>query len=58
MSAMIAMSRDVLGLDAHLRDHLVAIKWDQQPPAPRLPADVIGRTQEKYLAALKNLLES
>lgn len=41
-----------------VRDHLVAIKWDQKPPAPQLPADVIRRTQEKYLAALKNLLES
>ena len=39
-----------------VRDHLLAIKWDQNPPAPRLPADVIARTQEKYLAALKNLL--
>ena len=39
-----------------VRDHLVALKWNQQPPAPRLPADVIARTQEKYLAALKNLL--
>jgi phosphoribosylaminoimidazole-succinocarboxamide synthase len=39
-----------------VRDHLVAIKWDQTPPAPRLPAEVITRTQEKYLAALKNLL--
>ena len=39
-----------------VRDHLVAIKWNQTPPAPRLPADVITRTQEKYLAALKNLL--
>ncbi len=39
-----------------VRDHLLAIKWDQQPPAPRLPAEVIARTQEKYLAALKNLL--
>lgn len=39
-----------------VRDHLVAIKWNQQPPAPRLPAEVITRTQEKYLAALKNLL--
>jgi phosphoribosylaminoimidazole-succinocarboxamide synthase len=39
-----------------VRDHLVAIKWDQTPPAPRLPAEVIARTQEKYLAALKNLL--
>lgn len=39
-----------------VRDHLLAIRWDQKPPAPRLPADVIAHTQEKYLAALKNLL--
>ncbi len=39
-----------------VRDHLLAIKWDQKPPAPRIPAEVIRRTQEKYLAALKNLL--
>jgi phosphoribosylaminoimidazole-succinocarboxamide synthase len=39
-----------------VRDHLLAIKWDQNPPAPRIPAEVIKRTQEKYLAALKNLL--
>jgi phosphoribosylaminoimidazole-succinocarboxamide synthase len=39
-----------------VRDHLLAIKWNQEPPAPRLPAGVIARTQEKYLAALKNLL--
>ena len=39
-----------------VRDHLVAHKWNQQPPAPRLPAEVISRTQEKYLAALKNLI--
>jgi phosphoribosylaminoimidazole-succinocarboxamide synthase len=39
-----------------VRDHLLALNWNQQPPAPRLPADVIARTQEKYLAALKNLL--
>ena len=39
-----------------VRDHLLAIKWNQSPPAPRLPAEVISRTQEKYLAALKNLI--
>jgi phosphoribosylaminoimidazole-succinocarboxamide synthase len=39
-----------------VRDHLLAVKWNQEPPAPRLPADVIARTQEKYLAALKNLI--
>jgi len=41
-----------------VRDHLVALKWDQQPPAPRLPAEVIARTQGKYLAALRTLLAS
>ena len=40
----------------YVRDYLLAIKWDQTPPAPQIPADVIARTQEKYLAALKNLL--
>lgn len=39
-----------------VRDHLLAIKWDQKPPGPRLPPEVIARTREKYLAALKNLL--
>jgi phosphoribosylaminoimidazole-succinocarboxamide synthase len=39
-----------------VRDHLLAIKWDQKPPAPHLPADVISRTRDKYLTALKNLL--
>ncbi|MDB6095168.1 MAG: purC [Verrucomicrobia bacterium] len=39
-----------------VRDYLLAIKWDQKPPAPKVPSDVIQRTQKKYLAALKNLL--
>jgi len=39
-----------------VRDHLLAIKWDQKPPAPKLPANVIRGTQEKYLTALKNLM--
>ena len=39
-----------------VRDHLLAIKWDQRPPAPALPDEVIRGTQEKYLTALKNLV--
>jgi len=39
-----------------VRDYLLGLKWDQKPPAPRLPADVVARTQEKYLAALQSLL--
>jgi phosphoribosylaminoimidazole-succinocarboxamide synthase len=38
-----------------VRDHLLALRWDQKPPAPRLPAEVISRTQEKYLTALRRL---
>jgi phosphoribosylaminoimidazole-succinocarboxamide synthase len=39
-----------------VRDHLLAIKWDQEPPAPRLPADVIARTRDKYLTAYRALV--
>ncbi len=39
-----------------VRDHLLGLAWDQKPPAPRLPADVISRTREKYLAALRRLM--
>jgi phosphoribosylaminoimidazole-succinocarboxamide synthase len=39
-----------------VRDHLLGLSWDQKPPAPRLPADVIARTRGKYLAALRNLM--
>jgi phosphoribosylaminoimidazole-succinocarboxamide synthase len=39
-----------------VRDHLLDIQWDQKPPAPALPADVITRTRDKYLAALQALV--
>jgi len=39
-----------------VRDHLESIQWNKQPPGPRLPADVIARTREKYVAALRNLM--
>jgi phosphoribosylaminoimidazole-succinocarboxamide synthase len=39
-----------------VRDHLLGLSWDQRPPAPRLPEDVILRTRDKYLAALRNLM--
>ncbi|MBA4136166.1 MAG: phosphoribosylaminoimidazolesuccinocarboxamide synthase [Opitutus sp.] len=39
-----------------VRDHLLALNWNQQPPAPHIPADIIARTQQKYLTALQNLL--
>jgi phosphoribosylaminoimidazole-succinocarboxamide synthase len=39
-----------------VRDHLLGLSWDQKPPAPRLPRDVISRTAEKYLSALRRLM--
>lgn len=38
-----------------LRDYLVSINWNQKPPAPSLPENVIAGTREKYLEALKRL---
>ncbi len=39
----------------YVRDHLLSIEWDKQPPGPRLPADVIKNTRKKYLEALIQL---
>ncbi len=39
----------------YVRDYLDEIKWNKQPPAPALPDDVIARTREKYVEALRRL---
>jgi phosphoribosylaminoimidazole-succinocarboxamide synthase len=41
----------------YLRDYLLSIEWDQRPPAPTLPDDVIINTKEKYEEALRRLLK-
>ncbi|QQS34644.1 MAG: phosphoribosylaminoimidazolesuccinocarboxamide synthase [Ignavibacteriales bacterium] len=38
-----------------VRDYLVSIKFNKQPPPPDLPADVISKTREKYLEVLQRL---
>ncbi len=38
-----------------LRDYLLTLDWDKAPPAPQLPQEVIEKTREKYLEALKRL---
>jgi phosphoribosylaminoimidazole-succinocarboxamide synthase len=35
----------------YVRDYLEQVRWNKQPPAPALPADVARRTSEKYLEA-------
>jgi phosphoribosylaminoimidazole-succinocarboxamide synthase len=39
----------------YLRDYLISLDWNKQPPAPNLPDNVIADTRAKYLEALKQL---
>src|SRR6202045_1242873 len=39
----------------YVRDYLEQIRWDKQPPAPALPAEVTRQTSEKYLEAFHQL---
>ena len=38
-----------------VRDYLETLDWNKEPPAPKLPPDVIARTSEKYREALQRL---
>lgn len=38
-----------------VRDYLISIKFNKQPPPPPLPEDIIQKTSEKYLEALEKL---
>jgi len=38
-----------------LRDYLVSLDWDKVPPAPQLPQEIIEKTRQRYLEALKRL---
>jgi phosphoribosylaminoimidazole-succinocarboxamide synthase len=38
-----------------VRDYLLSLSWDQRPPAPTLPDDVVKKTSEKYLEVLAML---
>lgn len=39
-----------------VRDYLLSIKWNKQPPAPALPAEVVEQTMLKYLEAYERLV--
>ena len=39
----------------YVRDYLETLDWNKKPPAPRLPAEVIAKTAEKYREALKRI---
>jgi phosphoribosylaminoimidazole-succinocarboxamide synthase len=38
-----------------LRDYLLSLNWPKRPPAPELPPEIIEKTREKYLEALRRL---
>jgi len=38
-----------------VRDYLLSLRWDQKPPAPNLPEEVIRRTSEKYIEVYERL---
>jgi phosphoribosylaminoimidazole-succinocarboxamide synthase len=40
-----------------LRDYLLSINWNQKPPAPELPPEIVEYTRKKYEEALIRLVE-
>jgi len=38
-----------------VRDYLETLAWNKKPPAPKLPAEVVAKTSEKYREALERL---
>jgi phosphoribosylaminoimidazole-succinocarboxamide synthase len=38
-----------------VRDYLSELGWNKEPPAPQLPTEVVRKTSEKYLEALRRL---
>ena len=39
----------------YVRDWLESVGWNKKPPAPELPAEIAGKTTEKYREALSRL---
>jgi phosphoribosylaminoimidazole-succinocarboxamide synthase len=42
----------------YVRDYLLSLDWNQKPPAPELPPEVVENTRRKYEEALRRLTES
>ena len=40
-----------------LRDYLLSLHWNQKPPAPELPPDIIEKTRAKYQEAFSRLVK-
>jgi phosphoribosylaminoimidazole-succinocarboxamide synthase len=38
-----------------VRDYLLSLPWDMKSPPPELPSEIVKKTQEKYMEALRRL---
>jgi phosphoribosylaminoimidazole-succinocarboxamide synthase len=38
-----------------VRDYLESLHWNKKPPAPNLPSDILKRTSDNYISALRLL---
>lgn len=55
-AAKYEVGRDQESFDKQIvRNWLEASKWDKNPPAPQLPADVVAKTSEAYRSAYEQL---
>jgi phosphoribosylaminoimidazole-succinocarboxamide synthase len=41
----------------YVRDYLLSINWNKEPPVPELPEEVIARTSEKYREAYEKVTD-
>ena len=39
----------------YVRNHLETLEWDKNPPAPRLPEEVVAGTRQRYIEAYERL---
>jgi len=39
----------------YVRDYLISVGWNRQPPAPKLPEDIVRETSKKYVEAYERL---
>jgi phosphoribosylaminoimidazole-succinocarboxamide synthase len=50
------VGRDQFSYDKqYVRDYLLSIGWNKQPPAPSLPENVVAETSKKYIEAYERL---
>jgi phosphoribosylaminoimidazole-succinocarboxamide synthase len=40
-----------------VRDYLESIHWNKQPPAPRLPEEIVAKTLERYQEVYQRLVK-